>query len=94
MDRYINREALLQSIRDGAGTRMQKIFAECCVLAVPIAADVVEVKHGEWEKASEYMPIYRCSTCKERNLFKDGDNVFSNYCPSCGAKMDGERREE
>ena len=42
---------------------------------------------GEWEKTSEYMPIYGCSVCKERNLFKNGDNVFSNFCPNCGAKM-------
>ena len=54
------------------------------------AADVVHVVHGRWEKASEYMPIYRCSICKERNLFKNGDNVFSNYCPNCGARMDGD----
>ena len=45
---------------------------------------------GEWEKASEFMPIYRCSICKERNLFKNGNNVFSNFCPNCGAKMKGE----
>ena len=57
------------------------------------AVDAVEVKYGRWEKASEMMPIYRCSVCKERNLFKNGDNVFSNYCPNCGAKMDGERKE-
>lgn len=49
--------------------------------------DTVEVVRGRWEKASEFMPIYRCSICKERNLFKNGDNVFSPYCPYCGAKM-------
>lgn len=50
--------------------------------------DAEPVRHGRWEKASEYMPIYVCSECKERNLFKNGNNVFSNYCPNCGAKMD------
>ena len=49
----------------------------------------VKAVHGRWEKASEKMPIYRCSICKDRNLFRNGDNVFSNYCPNCGAKMDG-----
>ena len=44
---------------------------------------------GEWIKTSEFMPIYGCSVCKERNLFKDGNNVFSNFCPNCGAKMKG-----
>ena len=52
--------------------------------------DAVEVVHGQWEKASETMPIYRCSICKERNLFKNGSNILSNYCPNCGAKMDGD----
>ena len=47
------------------------------------------VVHGRWEKASQTMPIYKCSVCKERNLFKNGNNVLSNYCPNCGAKMDG-----
>ena len=54
---------------------------------------ITEVVHGRWEKASEKMPIYRCSICKERNLFKNGYNVLSNYCPNCGAKMDGERKD-
>lgn len=49
--------------------------------------EAVPVIHGEWVKTSEYMPIYGCSICKERNLFKNGDNVFSNFCPNCGAKM-------
>ena len=52
--------------------------------------DAEPVRHGRWEKASEYMPIYVCSECKERNLFKNGNNVFSNYCPNCGAKMRGD----
>lgn len=52
-----------------------------------LANGVVVREKGEWEKASEYMPIYRCSICKERNLFKNGDNVFSNFCPNCGADM-------
>ena len=49
--------------------------------------DAVEVVHGKWEKANENMPIYRCSICKERNLFKNGNNVLSNFCPNCGADM-------
>jgi DNA-directed RNA polymerase subunit RPC12/RpoP len=50
-----------------------------------------EIRKAEWEKASEFMPIYRCSVCGERNLFKNGNNVFSNYCPQCGARMKGEQ---
>lgn len=71
-------------------------FAACLIetvqdeyLALAPTVDAVEVVHGRWKKASETMPIYRCSVCGERNLFKNGNNVLSNYCPSCGADMRG-----
>lgn len=50
-------------------------------------ADVVEVKHGEWDVNginihNNTVGNWRCSVCKCVSL-KD-----SNYCPYCGAKMD------
>lgn len=53
-------------------------------------ADVVEVKHGEWKKRvvennGIARPSYICSNCgKRRFVLAD-----YNYCPHCGAKMDG-----
>ena len=41
-------------------------------------ADVVEVKHGEW------LLDGRCSECLENPL-----TTHKNFCPNCGAKMDG-----
>ena len=64
-------------------------FIRTVLMTVP-TVDAVEVVHARWEMASETMPIYRCTVCKERNLFKNGDNVLSNYCPNCGATMDGD----
>lgn len=58
-------------------------------------ADVVEVRHGQWisesfiSKTGEklyHTPM--CSVCNQRTSFR------SKFCPDCGAKMDGERREE
>ena len=51
--------------------------------------DVVEAKHAEWVK-TPYRPPY-CSCCDEDvPLHRDGENNYkSNYCPHCGAKMDG-----
>lgn len=58
------------------------------------ATDVVEVKHGEW--IEKEIPLnwceddveisYECSICDSP--------VFDEYpyCPSCGAKMDGETK--
>jgi len=48
------------------------------------AADVAPVKHGRW---IEYIPgrwVYaKCSKCETVH------DVMTNYCPNCGAKMDG-----
>jgi membrane protease subunit (stomatin/prohibitin family) len=56
------------------------------------AVDAVEVRHGEWDDSS--VAFYRkCSECgccvewdKQPFLFGNGEY---NYCPNCGAKMDG-----
>lgn len=60
------------------------------------AADVAPVVHGLWEKEPSsfwrWTPsgavavartTYRCGLCGR------GTAVKSNYCPNCGAKMDG-----
>ena len=52
-------------------------------------ADVAEVKHGEWIYNVKY---YSCSICagKRFNLLLGTD---AEYCPYCGAKMDGGNAE-
>lgn len=61
------------------------------------AADVVEVKHGEWiEKETLYDVYYDCSVCGESFCFIEGkptENLYK-YCPNCGAKIDGERKAD
>ena len=55
--------------------------------AAPIV-DAVEVVHGRWIEQEKYTfgVMYDCSICDNRIL----DNGHSwNYCPNCGAKMDG-----
>ena len=52
------------------------------------AADVVEVKHGTW--IHDYNNVYGCSECLERETMSP--KKPKNYCPNCGAKMDGERK--
>lgn len=55
-------------------------------------SDVVEVVHGAWENYPSHA-YRRCSVCKVE-FDKPKFNVRANYCPHCGAKMDGERRSE
>lgn len=53
--------------------------------------DAVPVKHGRWINIANGNcdDLCKCSECKETWLGIGG----YNYCPNCGAKMDGERRE-
>ena len=50
--------------------------------------DAVEVVHGRWIEQEKYTfgTMYDCSICGTRIL--DNGHPW-NYCPNCGAKMDG-----
>lgn len=50
-------------------------------------ADVEPVRHGRWEGKT-----YKCSLCGKWIDPLQGD-ADMNYCPNCGAKMDGEEQE-
>ena len=47
------------------------------------AVDAVEVVHGEWVwDGYIYDAPWQCSECRKFN------DIISNYCPNCGARMD------
>ena len=53
------------------------------------AADVQPVRHGRWTKTigeNGVTSACRCNLCG----FEDNRYSLFNYCPNCGAKMDGE----
>lgn len=56
--------------------------------------DAVPVVHGEWITDAGENTLHgvndKCSICGFRNF----SFTFFNYCPNCGAKMDGKRRED
>ena len=51
--------------------------------------DAVEVVHGEWVVCGdgEYVPFI-CSACGKTTSWYHAQTA--NYCPNCGAKMDGD----
>lgn len=52
------------------------------------AADVAPVVHGEWlGRRGGFFDFATCSNCKE-DYPLGGDTL--NYCPNCGARMDGD----
>ena len=57
------------------------------------AADVAPVVHGRW--VDKLVRDWHCSECGKkvpRQVYFDGYYYADklNYCPNCGAKMDGE----
>lgn len=57
------------------------------VLSIP-AVDAVEAVNGEWIwDGYVYDAPWQCSECRKLN------DIASNYCPHCGARMDGRREE-
>lgn len=62
------------------------------------SADVVEVKHGYWQvlvfkggRRSGRVEA-KCSICGRDAVYQITEDKweFENYCPHCGAKMDGD----
>lgn len=60
------------------------------ISSLPIV-DAVPVRHGKWIKISP-ANIFECSKCGKNVMTNDISEY--NFCHGCGAKMDGERRED
>lgn len=92
MPEYIIRDAAIAAVKHAWAKGLEP---SQYIEALP-AADVVPVVHGRWGKEPtsfwRWTPsgavavariAYRCGLCGR------GTAVKSNYCPNCGAKMDG-----
>nr|DAR12535.1 MAG TPA: TFIIB zinc-binding [Caudoviricetes sp.] len=87
MDEYIKREAVIDLI-----TRRYENPEICTqeINSIP-AADVAPVVHGRWEYIPQTLNTLsqlRCPFCGWWSLDPSIDGTY-NYCPNCGAKMDG-----
>ena len=87
MARYIDEGALKRALERGGDFTVADLLD---ILEDIPTTDVAEARHGEW-KMRRY-PLTQCYACGAvRDCEKE---VGWNYCPHCGAKMDGERREK
>lgn len=90
MAEYIEREAAFDAITDIAGktsthSAYEAVWKSARTLKKIPTADVAPVVHGKWmpfhsEAAGD---IQYCSACEI------GFDAKTDYCPHCGAKMDG-----
>ena len=100
MAEYIKREALIDAVESidwysvykgkltaGAPNTENALYKASSIYAVidnAPSADVAPVRHGRW--VASHDEFCACSICKYPVYV--GWNQ-TNYCPNCGAKMDG-----
>lgn len=99
MAEYIDREALFAEFdRLGLGEHsiVEKVFSigvRTIIAGMP-AADVAPVVHGRWDDSGRYTfpggsTAVRCTECGCALTVSEFRLNNWNYCPVCGAKMDG-----
>ena len=74
------------------------IFGDCgndfagMIVKAP-GVDAVEVVHGRWN--TKWLLGHEYAECSRCGCSMVDTNKFwgSNFCPNCGAKMDGERKD-
>ena len=80
MSEYIERKALRDTLYDADAITMSGVK----ILNHFPGADVAPVRHGRW--IASHDEFCACSICKYP-VYLMWDQT--NYCPNCGAKMDG-----
>ena len=101
MSKYIEREATIKRIEEvycvgcnsynGVRCRACSTGDAIDIIEDAPAADVAPVRHGWWEYIPQTLNTLsqlRCSFCGWWSLDPSIDGTY-NYCPNCGAKMDG-----
>lgn len=86
MSRYIDREDLLNNLKQFAPEHLTPLIV--MLIEKHPTADVAEVRHGKWNKNGNGRD---CSICGFK-YYANG-SLF-NYCPNCGARMDGETNDQ
>ena len=91
-------EAIKQYAKHG---NIIKFIADVRLAAINASTnDVAKVVHGHWVSLTECANagVY-CSVCNKKVYKEDyawcnrKNKLRSNYCPNCGAKMDGDGNE-
>jgi len=106
MSRYINADKLILSLRECAGYEHNKhtttTWADACESFIDEIEDflvddkneVVPVVHAKWKVCGIFDDFLKCSKCEWDAPITTIYDLKINYCPNCGAKMDGDGNED
>lgn len=88
MAEYIDREAAVDAVTDiyydTPEINLTAEKFEVAINGIP-AADVAPVVHGRWLCVdTDTEQFFLCTRCKKKEYWE------SDYCPNCGARMDGD----
>ena len=85
MDKYIKKEEAIRALLNDATEQVgysSEDAADC--IRYMDTADVAPVVHGRWLCVdTDTERFFLCNRCKKKEFLE------SNYCPWCGARMDG-----
>lgn len=90
MAEYIEKQAALDAIlREPPDAHYPSWYA-AKIKMLP-AADVVPVVHGRWLHSgyTDHLEVVKCSECNHEAFAISLYVCDGNYCPNCGARMDG-----
>ena len=94
MEEYIKRETAVDTILGEPTDAHYPEWYASILMGLP-AADVAPVVHGRWVdghyiNCEEYFECQKCGVIVKVDSFFDDIGDW-NYCPNCGAKMDGDK---
>lgn len=91
MNEYIEREAAYEDFEKCNSENPKWTPSRVkALIARQKAADVALVRHGRWEKVAwwQHQNRYECNECSLCGCRVKPKFTY-NYCPNCGARMDG-----
>lgn len=91
MAEYIEREALLEKAQNERIRLGYDIVSVRDIGAMP-AADVAPVRHGKIIETIEDGHMKRTFSCCGTDFTQMTCWMTPNYCPNCGARMDGDEK--
>lgn len=95
--RLIDADALIQPLklqierydRIGASERAEAYRNVLLEISEAPTIDAAPVKHGRWIDVNRSDGLRECSACHDWQIHYE--KYIPNYCPNCGAKMDGDK---